>query len=100
MTERSDACQIPPFCDGHHSGFAHITYCPIWDILFLPGTDEDTKMTTNAHRLAAFVGHLFDRTAQRQPTDELALELRPDPACRGLNRPYELAELMARTIAP
>jgi hypothetical protein len=57
-------------------------------------------MTTNAHRLAAFVGHLFDKTAPRQPIDELAQQPRPDPACRGLNRPYDLAELMARTIAP
>ena len=57
-------------------------------------------MTTNAHRLTAFIEHLFNRTAQRQPIDELAQQLRPDPACRGLNRPYDLAELMVRTIAP
>jgi len=63
------------------------------------GTDEDTNMTTNAHRLAAYVEHLFDRTAP-QPIDELAQQPRPHPACRGLNRPYDLAELMVRTIAP
>ena len=57
-------------------------------------------MTTNAHRLTAFIEHLFNRTAQRQPIDELAQQLRPDPACRGLNCPYDLAELMVRTIAP
>ena len=57
-------------------------------------------MTTNAQRLAAFVEHLFDKTAPRQPIDELAQRPRPDPACRGLNRAYDLAELMARTIAP
>jgi hypothetical protein len=57
-------------------------------------------MTINAHRLTAYVEHLFDKTAQRQPIDELAQQPRPDPACRGLNRPYDLAELMARTIAP
>ena len=57
-------------------------------------------MTTNAHRLTAFIEHLFNRTAQRQLIDELAQQLRPDPACRGLNRPYDLAELMVRTIAP
>jgi hypothetical protein len=56
-------------------------------------------MITNAHRLTAFVEHLFDRTAP-QPIDELAQQPRPHPACRGLNRPYDLAELMVRTIAP
>ena len=29
-----------------------------------------------------------------------ASALRPDPATRGLNRPYDLSELMSRTIAP
>jgi hypothetical protein len=57
-------------------------------------------MTTNTHRLTAFVEYLFDRTAPRQPINELAQQSRPDPACRGLNRPYELAEFMSRTIAP
>ena len=57
-------------------------------------------MTTNVHRLTAFVEYLFDRTAPRQPINELAQQSRPDPACRGLNRPYELAEFMSRTIAP
>jgi 3-methyladenine DNA glycosylase/8-oxoguanine DNA glycosylase len=57
-------------------------------------------MTINTHRLTAFVEHLFERTAQRQPINELAQQLRLDPACRGLNRPYDLAELMVRTIAP
>jgi hypothetical protein len=57
-------------------------------------------MTTNAHRLTAYVEHLFDNTTQRQSIDELAQQPRPDPACRGLNRPYDLAELMAKTIAP
>jgi hypothetical protein len=57
-------------------------------------------MTINAHRLTAYIEHLFDKTVQRQPIDELAQQPRPDPACRGLNRAYDLAELMARTIAP
>jgi hypothetical protein len=50
-------------------------------------------------RFAAYVEYLFEDVS-----DERAIEARhfecSQPASRGLNRPYELGELMSRTIAP
>jgi hypothetical protein len=51
-------------------------------------------------RMATFVGHFFEKTAERQPIDELAQQRRPDPATRCLNRPCELSELMSRMNVP
>ena len=49
-------------------------------------------------RIAACVGQLLDG-AMEGHIEELSQHLRPDPASRCLNRPCELSELMARTIA-
>jgi len=51
-------------------------------------------------RIAVYIAHLFEETAERQPIDELAQQPRPDPATRCLNRPCELSELMSRTNIP
>jgi hypothetical protein len=64
---------------------------------------DNTNQTTASSgfkRIAAYVGHLFDETIERRPIDELSQLPRPDPSSRGLNRPYDLSELMSRTIAP
>ena len=50
-------------------------------------------------RIAACVGQLLDG-AMEGHIEELSQHLRADPASRYLNRPCELSELMARTIAP
>jgi hypothetical protein len=50
-------------------------------------------------RITAYVGKLFDSAVDGHIA-ELSQKLRPDPATRGLNRPYDLGELMSRTIAP
>jgi hypothetical protein len=47
-------------------------------------------------RITAYVGQLLDVAVDRQ-IEELSQQLRPDPASKGLNRPYGLSELMART---
>ena len=67
-------------------------------------------MTFNPYRITASSGftgiaayivqHLLDDVGDLQPIDELGPQRRPDPACRGLNQPHELAEFMCRTIAP
>jgi hypothetical protein len=49
-------------------------------------------------RITAYVGQLLDGAADEH-IEELSQKLRPDPATRGLNRAYDLSELMARTIA-
>jgi hypothetical protein len=50
-------------------------------------------------RITAYVGQLLDGAVDGH-IERLSQQMRPDPACQGLNRPYELAELMSRTIAP
>ena len=50
-------------------------------------------------RITAYVGQLLDSAVDGH-IEELSQKLRPDPAARGLNRRYDLSELMPRTIAP
>ena len=50
-------------------------------------------------RITAYVGQLLDNAVDEH-IEELSQRLRPDPAIRGLNRPYDLSDLMSRTIAP
>ncbi len=50
-------------------------------------------------RITAHVGQLLDNAVDGH-IEELSQRLRPDPATRGLNRPYDLSDLMSRTIAP
>jgi hypothetical protein len=49
-------------------------------------------------RIAVYVGQLIDG-AVNESIEGLSQQLQPDPASRYLNRPYELNELMSRTIA-
>jgi hypothetical protein len=51
-------------------------------------------------RIANYVGHLFEKNLERQLISELSQQQRFDPASKFLNCPYELGELMSRTIAP
>jgi len=51
-------------------------------------------------RIANYVGHLFEKNVERQLINELSQQQRFDPASKYLNRPYELGELMSRTIVP
>jgi hypothetical protein len=61
---------------------------------------QETTMTTSSSdtlgRIAAYVGYLFEDIS-----DEEGIELHhfecSQPASRGLNRPYELGELMSLT---
>jgi len=50
-------------------------------------------------RITAYVGQLIDDAVDTQ-IEKLAQSLREDSSSRGLNRPCELSELMAKTIAP
>jgi hypothetical protein len=50
-------------------------------------------------RISAFVGQLIDGAVDTH-IEKLSQQLRPDPASRGLNHPYELSELMSRSIGP
>jgi len=50
-------------------------------------------------RITAYVGQSLDSAVDGH-IEELSQKLRPDPAARGLNRRYDLSELMPRTIAP
>ncbi|HYC16158.1 MAG TPA: hypothetical protein VEC94_03045 [Pseudolabrys sp.] len=50
-------------------------------------------------RISAYVGQLLDGAVDEH-IERLSQQLRPDPAGRCLNRPCDLSELMARTIAP
>jgi hypothetical protein len=61
------------------------------------GPDEENDMSFNATRIATYVGHLFDAVENRSIA-EISQTLRPDPACRCLNRPCELSELMCQTF--
>jgi len=51
-------------------------------------------------RIANYVGHLFEKNLERQQISELSQQQGFDPASKYLNRPYELGELMSRTIVP
>jgi len=50
-------------------------------------------------RITAYVGQLIDGAVDTQ-IERVAQSFREDPSARGLNRPYELSELMSKTIAP
>ena len=50
-------------------------------------------------RIAAYVGQLVNGAVDEH-IEKLSLQLRANPASRCLNRPYELSELMSRTVAP
>ncbi len=64
----------------------------IMSINYLTNSSEFT-------RISAYVGQLLDNVVDEH-IEELSQRLRPDPATRGLNRPYDLSDLMSRTIAP
>jgi hypothetical protein len=60
-----------------------------------------TTASSGFTRLAAYVERLFDETTEHRPIDELTQQTPPDDrSSRGLNRHYDLAEFMSRTIAP
>jgi hypothetical protein len=94
---------IALYCVGQHS--ASVSTRPLFlsDILFA-GSEETTmrfNYLTNSSgftRITAYVGQLLDGAADEH-IEELSQKLRPDPAIRGLNRGYDLSELMARTVA-
>ena len=46
-------------------------------------------------RIRAYIGHLL---ADSSPIDELSQKPKLDPAGQGLNRPYDLSELMRQTL--
>jgi hypothetical protein len=48
-------------------------------------------------RITAYVGELVDRAVDEH-IEELSQRLGPDPASRGLNRHYDLSELMSQTM--
>ena len=48
-------------------------------------------------RISAYVGELLDRGVDEH-IEELSQRLEPDPASRGLNRHYDLSELMSQTM--
>ena len=50
-------------------------------------------------RIADSVGHLFEDVPKTEQIELHHFEC-PQPASRGLNRPYELGELMSRVIVP
>ena len=50
-------------------------------------------------RIAACVDYLFEDVSESQAIESHHFE-RPQPASRGLNRPYELGELMSRSVVP
>ena len=50
-------------------------------------------------RIAAYVGRLFEDVPKADAIESHHFEC-PNPASRGLNRPYELGELMSRVIVP
>lgn len=50
-------------------------------------------------RIAAYVGHLFEDVTKADTIESHHFECL-QPASRGLNRPYELGELMSRVIVP
>jgi len=49
--------------------------------------------------MADYVGHLFEDLPKTEQIELRHFEC-PQPASRGLNRPYELGELMSRVIVP
>ena len=50
-------------------------------------------------RIAAYVGYLFEDVCKVQAIESHHFQC-SQPASRGLNRPYELGELMSRAIVP
>lgn len=48
-------------------------------------------------RIAAYVGQLLDGAVDGH-IERLSQQLHPDAASKVLNRPYELSDLMSRTI--
>jgi hypothetical protein len=48
-------------------------------------------------RITAYVGQLLDRAVDEH-IEEVSQRLGPDPASRGLNRHYDLSELMSQTM--
>jgi hypothetical protein len=59
--------------------------------------------TTTFSRIGACVGYLFEDTSKEDAIEWHhfgCVQRYPNKASRGLNRPCELSELMARTIAP
>jgi hypothetical protein len=61
-------------------------------------THEVTASDTFA-RIGAYVGHLFEDVSDDRPIELHHFEL-SQPATRGLNRPYDISDLMSRAIAP
>jgi hypothetical protein len=61
-------------------------------------TNEVCRSDTFA-RIAHYVGYLFEDVSEGQAIESHHFEC-PQPASRGLNRPYEMGELMSRTIVP
>jgi len=66
---------------------------------------QETKMTTNTNqasasdtltRIADYVGYLFEDVSNEQAIESHHFEC-SEPASRGLNRRYELGELMSLT---
>jgi hypothetical protein len=95
---------IALFCDGQHSALSAPAYSQHREIPFCWSEEIITMFNylTNSSgftRITAYVGQLLDGAVDEH-IDELSQKLRPDPATRGLNRPYDLSELMSRTIAP
>ena len=56
----------------------------------------NTDQTTAFSRIGAYVGHLFEDVSNEQAIESHHFEC-SQPASRGLNRPYELGELMSLT---
>ena len=87
---------IALFCDGQHS--APIRTRLLWSEEIITMFNYLTN-SSGFTRITAYVGQLLDGAVDEH-IDELSQKLRPDPATRGLNRPYDLSEFMSRTIAP
>jgi hypothetical protein len=94
---------IALFCDGQHSASIRTRLFMMQRKLFA-GSEEIIMsfnyLTSSSGftRITAYVGQLLDGAADER-IEELSQKVRPDPATRGLNRPYDLSELMARTVA-
>jgi len=50
-------------------------------------------------RIGAYVGHLFEDVSEDCPIESHRFGF-SQPASRGLNRHYEISDLMSRAIAP
>ena len=67
------------------------------EMMMSTNTNQPNASDTLA-RIADYVGYLFEDVSD-QEIEALHFEC-TEPASRGLNRPYDLSELMSRTIAP